>query len=777
MEQLTEFNAGGTHDQNQLGGIPQGMSANGQPNLVEEGETKLNASNYVFSDRLVINKMISKQYNLPTSSVGKTFAEVSKKLNLSNSRRENDSIEENDKKKNLDKLMTAQEDFKQQELEADMSAMMEKHPELATMMQQSYQPQQIPQQPSMEQPQQMVDPNMQQPQEQPMMAKGGYMYAGGGELVRGIGTALNMAAPLLSKIPGVGTVAGIAAGGIGAGLQNVGTGADFKEVAKDTMFGVGKGAAGMIPGGSALINGIEQSVNTNVQDASEALLEDKLNRGVNQFPDGGKLKNPHYKEQLNLYNTWNDPTKFLDYGNHKVLTGKELDDYYATETKNNPASLEKSGSFVGGYKPKEVYMGNNGTTYPVYNKPSEYMEVPPTSTSDVQVPFVKPVEQVAQPVEQPNVPTAYRMQNVRTIDPATGKWVSNLKSVPYYEGKEGSSGFAGGHSIPNPPIIWIDENGVTHNTQPQAPAKFAEGGGLDSSYIQKPFIGPQNYQQPVVDPSFNPAMQYPLNYDQPYPSTDVNTDQNLFDDFSVEEQGARMFAEEDGGVDTPMEPRPYQNGIQKSNMNITDNNQDLRVQQTKGQALAEVAPVAYNLGMGLFGKATNLNPDDYLKGTKIAAPEMDITPQIREGQQSYATAQNSIANSGVSGGAYLTNLQQLANDRNKNLGALQTNKENVDNQNKMQADQFNASMQANNNQTRFQIEDYNARAKAAKQAMLQEGLTQVADIGKSKTANQLATSYYSLNAPDFKGQVGYTSYFDYLKNKKAEAKANKNTNE
>jgi hypothetical protein len=37
---ITEFNVGGTHEENPYGGIPQGMGANGLPNLVEEGELK-----------------------------------------------------------------------------------------------------------------------------------------------------------------------------------------------------------------------------------------------------------------------------------------------------------------------------------------------------------------------------------------------------------------------------------------------------------------------------------------------------------------------------------------------------------------------------------------------------------------------------------------------------------------------------------------------------------------------------------------------------------------
>ena len=44
------FENGGTHEQNSLGGIPQGIGANGKPNLVEEGETKF--EDYIFSNNI-----------------------------------------------------------------------------------------------------------------------------------------------------------------------------------------------------------------------------------------------------------------------------------------------------------------------------------------------------------------------------------------------------------------------------------------------------------------------------------------------------------------------------------------------------------------------------------------------------------------------------------------------------------------------------------------------------------------------------------------------------
>lgn len=52
-ENFVEFEGGGTHEQNSLGGIPQGMGSNGKLNTVEEGETKvtINGEEYIFSQR------------------------------------------------------------------------------------------------------------------------------------------------------------------------------------------------------------------------------------------------------------------------------------------------------------------------------------------------------------------------------------------------------------------------------------------------------------------------------------------------------------------------------------------------------------------------------------------------------------------------------------------------------------------------------------------------------------------------------------------------------
>lgn len=107
IPKLTEFNEGGSHEENPLGGIPQGFnSSNGQPNLVEQGETK--HKDYIFSDRLTMNN--PKDYNLGGDLKGKTFADISKKLSKIASERPNDPIAQKGQELSLNRLKTANDD-------------------------------------------------------------------------------------------------------------------------------------------------------------------------------------------------------------------------------------------------------------------------------------------------------------------------------------------------------------------------------------------------------------------------------------------------------------------------------------------------------------------------------------------------------------------------------------------------------------------------------------------------------------------------------------------
>lgn len=109
---VTQFNEGGTHEENPLGGIPQGIGPNGEPNLVEEGEVKWN--DYIFSDRLKVPKDV-KEALLPSTLKNKTFADAAKSLSEESKERELDPISRRGLNVNLSRLAILQEMSRPQE--------------------------------------------------------------------------------------------------------------------------------------------------------------------------------------------------------------------------------------------------------------------------------------------------------------------------------------------------------------------------------------------------------------------------------------------------------------------------------------------------------------------------------------------------------------------------------------------------------------------------------------------------------------------------------------
>lgn len=118
---LNQFNAGGSHSQNPLGGIPMGADGKGTPNTVEQGETM--KGDFVYSDRITLTKDMVGQFNLPKGLTGKTVAEATKILDKRFEGR-NDKITNSTKTNMLNRIAQAQETIKakQDELAAAKNA-------------------------------------------------------------------------------------------------------------------------------------------------------------------------------------------------------------------------------------------------------------------------------------------------------------------------------------------------------------------------------------------------------------------------------------------------------------------------------------------------------------------------------------------------------------------------------------------------------------------------------------------------------------------------------
>lgn len=195
---ITSFNVGGSHEQNPYGGIQQGIAPDGQPNYVEEGEVRY--EDYIFSDRIKATKAILKKYKLPVKYAKKSFADIANKLSEYSKDRPNDNIAKNTLDENMSRLEDAQEEVKrEQEAEQFIKAFQRMSPNEQIQLLQGLQGQQPDQQlvqnaddQVMQNPygmqaqdqasydQQMQQALMAQQMQGQGFARGGHLFAGGG---------------------------------------------------------------------------------------------------------------------------------------------------------------------------------------------------------------------------------------------------------------------------------------------------------------------------------------------------------------------------------------------------------------------------------------------------------------------------------------------------------------------------------------------------------------------------------------------------------------------
>lgn len=173
---VTEYNAGGTHEENPNDGVQVGVDPQGTPNLVEEGE--VNYNDYIFSDRLKVPKQFRKQYGLGTSKKQMTYADAAKKLQKESEERPLDPISKRGLDSVLGALAESQEDtrFKKQMQDPQFRQQV-----MQSMAQQQVEQQAMQQQPSEEEMMAMQQQAAEQGQPFAYGGRKGNMFDGTGE--------------------------------------------------------------------------------------------------------------------------------------------------------------------------------------------------------------------------------------------------------------------------------------------------------------------------------------------------------------------------------------------------------------------------------------------------------------------------------------------------------------------------------------------------------------------------------------------------------------------
>ena len=744
--QLTQFTEGGTHEQNPLGGIPQGFAPDGKLNLVEQGETKLNAADYVFSDQIKVSKEIASLYGLPTSAVGKTFADASKKANRPDSRRENDTIEQVAIQRDLENLMQAQEQQKETEKQEAIAEMQAKYPDVqivdqAAMQQADAEMQEGMQQPMMDeaammqQQQQMappagmpqeIDPAMMaQMQQQGMMSYGGKMYnlgghmygAGGGMMaLRGIGSAAygvgegvldtltfgltdNLTDTGYEKLSQIGDVDERQANRLDAarGFGNAG-GAILGAVATGgatTNAAISEGVEGLASGVAAL-----PSTNEKV---------DKVAKGIGQAASlyGSIAGGP--PQNMNPI-----PLGALEGNKAATMLMNAPQNKFITQAMNVGSNFMAKGGYLGA--PTGGMFTNKfaGGSFMDPGNPLEGLSL-------------------EQALNDPAVLEAFM--------PANGDVEAAKAAIIAYFNPAASAG------VPT-------AKGVTFNVGGK-PMVLSLDDALQNSDLLKEFMP----EDAGVDETGE------------YAPEDIElARQNLEDYYNTNmpstESGEAEYNEE--GTYSPLNRLPgetdeqYMNRIRTYSMGI-DNRQ--AIGQMKANPIGSVVkalPAIYNIGRGIFGKADKLSEEDYMNKGTISPYEMNVDPQVAAAQRAYATSIQAAKNAAPGAGSYLATLGNMANMRQQAIRDIYAQKENFDKSQKLEADKFNTQIKQGNLDKKLAIRQYNAQAQAAKENLLATGLGQAATAAEGLDSQALQEAYIKAVAPNMAGNFEYLDLLEQI---------------
>jgi hypothetical protein len=791
MDQLTEFNGGFKHDDpnilNSNSGIPQGMAPNGVPNIVERGETKDKEENYIFSDNIKVSKEIAQEFNLPSNYVNKTFSEASKTANRSHSRRENDTIESNDTKRNLEKLTAAQEATKELELQKDIAMMQQKHPDfMNTLMaqQQSYQPMGTPGGQMMEAqvpgemmsgPQGMpIDPNQlppemlaQMPEAQqgmPVMAYGGHMYKCGGKMY-------NFGGRMYDNGGTVSTGGTTAVDG--GDILMIDNPADTSTPNLGAqMGGAAAGLAGTL--GSGLTSG----------GSTEDALNATVNQGLSMIPGYGAIHGVTNAAQQAIRSNLGDY-------NVNPITGEVSD----TKTFKNEGE-----AFLDAWvKPQHEYItegiaeGDWGKTAMATLLPgfSQIMQIQDSNIGPVNKGIVTPkvntsgraVDQIATEQMPPEEAPLYMKYGGYVAQSPNHEF---QQITPMYKDNAGPQGqpltnlYGMGGNMYSMGGRYLVNGGPGQPELAFIPPTTAQ---LEAEMYDDPYAQDFDWQG-----DWSPIMQEISDREIAQRENDAKNaarDRILFNDSlflpEIKEETANEMRIR--GIESPGEYNPQsfyplqfleEEEEDKGNKGKTSGKKDprdLRTHETLASTVADMLPGAYNLYQALQ-PLDNVTPEDLY--TKYSPEKVNYTQAENEARENYARMVNAAGQLGLSGGSRMGSLLAAAQQYDKEKGRILSEEENINKQLENQARQMNAQQRT---AAQKQAMDVNWKMRTARQEHVKELASIAKNYFDAKRANELAEKYVAMSAPDLIGedkwQVGHQGFLEYLKAEKAKEKNSK----
>jgi hypothetical protein len=756
--ELQSIDTGGSHEQNPMGGVPMGPSAS-----VEEGETV--KDDFVFSDRIKVTKDIAREFSLPKSYVGKTYAAASKIGEKHN--KHNDHIDAKTNELITDRLTEAQEAWKavhMPEQNPMMAQGMHQMPDGTMMPDSEMQGQGMPQQGGMPGMPEGMDPAMMEQ----MMAQGAppQMMAYGGRIGMAYGERMQYAQ-------------GGPTSGPTSNPENKYKGVPVPDYIYNRLLQEGytdiaaKGILANIKHESNfVVSATEKKPN----------IYGTRGYGIVQWTDGKTAK------RRTMMENWMEEN-----GLDKADLDAQLD-YLFYEIDNIPSNMP-TGTNMSKEKLNQSTSVEDSTTYFMNN-----FEAPNAKTARLsqRIEYAKKIDPVVLSTEElqklqkgfldfENLPTEFFDENAQRINaPDSGL-------APYNTAGPRAQDPNYGWPKINGPDQWGDlgnilkENGVSDEdiqrilndpTSVTEVTKILDGeysySGTKDRAIKSQKItafigGARNTQSPSSSlpipgsnyaPDFTPYQANSRDYEKMASLQPKTITQGTPSSLSQPEfdpiYSKKMEPMNSLGIPNELPEKTLKtNGIPPI-PGISEEQRKGFLSGFKPDAsMLEYAPVIANTIQGL-SKPARLDKNDYTYQSSVTATPYNIEPQQRAARNAYATAQNAGRAASSDAGSYMSSLGNLYGAYTAQNSGLYAEKENQEAQRLMAAQSAADQASQFNSQMGFRVDDWNQNSVDATRNHLMTAADQLGQIGGRESNYDFYRDLYK-GQPNVTDDIGETS--------------------
>jgi len=201
-------------------------------------------------------------------------------------------------------------------------------------------------------------------------------------------------------------------------------------------------------------------------------------------------------------------------------------------------------------------------------------------------------------------------------------------------------------------------------------------------------------------------------------------------------QQSTLYAPLEGGVENTNYLNQDPNFFQRAGQRLKDVDYD-----KLGYQAAQVAPALYNVGRGLFEESERYdpiyNPYEARALNELKGRKYNVQPELERNRLAAATSRRSLRNTAPSVGAYRANLAAIQAAEGRAGGETLARAQNI--QNQYAADYAGALGQYGQQRAQAQAiaQQQTNQAQAAKERLLQTGISQLGKFGQQQYTNKL----------------------------------------